>query len=695
MLSTAFGISILLQVVNAAEVIMILLHKDNSAGVVSTISDPTLSPFHPYRVATEVGDGTFGTVWQAINKQSGEVVAIKKMKIKYYSWEECLNLREVKSLRRLNHPKIIKLKEVIRENDTLYLVFEYMECNLYQLMKKRGKPFTEVEIRNWCFQIFQALAYMHQRGYFHRDLKPENILVTKNILKIADFGLAREVSSKPPFTEYVSTRWYRAPEVLLKSSVYDSAVDMWAMGAIIAELFTLCPLFPGSSEADEIYKICSIIGPPNRNSWAKGLQLADAIKFQFPQVLATVPLSLLIPSASQDAVNLISVSQISDKSAFKSGCSRRPTSVNVLQHSFFQPCFYIPPSPRLRLSVGAPKASPSVIMKGALESEAARRYSLEVLSNARMSSNLSFTNVNESSRTGVQRNIKMSVQRNIKMSHQENKNERFDTNDTKPYGHQPAARNTPGYSRRTCNVVEKLAHSTVSPNRDSHIAGKAPNLNPLPAGEPPALKNQRTFRPKKSAPSGSKGAQLRKHIDATLGSGNLREAVRLPPGEDLNEWLAVNTVDFFNQVNLLYGTLAEFCTPENCPTMTAGPKYEYRWADGVQIKKPIEVSAPKYVEYLMEWIEVQLDDESIFPQKLGTPFPPNFKEVVKTIFKRLFRVYAHIYHSHFQKIVSLKEEAHLNTCFKHFILFTYEFGLIDKKELAPLQELIESIIVPY
>ncbi|XP_039816359.1 MOB kinase activator-like 1A isoform X1 [Panicum virgatum] len=208
-------------------------------------------------------------------------------------------------------------------------------------------------------------------------------------------------------------------------------------------------------------------------------------------------------------------------------------------------------------------------------------------------------------------------------------------------------------------------------------------------------RNQKTFRPKKSAPSGSKGAQLRKHIDATLGSGNLREAVRLPPGEDINEWLAVNTVDFFNQVNLLYGTLTEFCTPESCPTMTAGPKYEYRWADGVQIKKPIEVSAPKYVEYLMDWIEGQLDDESIFPQKLGTQFPPNFKEVVKTIFKRLFRVYAHIYHSHFQKIVSLKEEAHLNTCFKHFILFTNEFGLIDKKELAPLQELIESIIVPY
>lgn len=129
-------------------------------------------------------------------------------------------------------------------------------------------------------------------------------------------------------------------------------------------------------------------------------------------------------------------------------------------------------------------------------------------------------------------------------------------------------------------------------------------------------------------------------------------------------------------------------------------RYEYRWADGVTIKKPIEVSAPKYVEYLMDWIETQLDDESIFPQKLGkltflvfycrwiyelikkvgcltclfsaagTPFPPNFADVVKTILKRLFRVYAHIYHSHFQKIISLKEEAHMNTCFKHFVLFT-------------------------
>ncbi|KAL6008569.1 Cyclin-dependent kinase F-4 [Asimina triloba] len=324
-----------------------------------------------YKILKEVGDGTFGSVWRAIHKQTGEVVAIKRMKRKYYSWEECMNLREVKSLRMMNHPNIVKLKE---------------ECNLYQLMKDRGKLFSEVEVRNWCFQVFQALAYMHHRGYFHRDLKPvagfdafaENLLVTKDTIKIADFGLAREICSQPPYTEYVSTRWYRAPEVLLQSPVYDSAVDMWAMGAIMAELFTLRPLFPGSSEADEICKICSVIGSPNQNTWAEGLQLASAIKYQFPQ-FAGVHLSLLIPSASCDAINLIS-------SLCTWNSRNRPTAAEALQHPFFQPCFYIPPS--LRSRVAASRTPPSAGMRGALEQKNMRRYP-STLSNAKPASNFS------------------------------------------------------------------------------------------------------------------------------------------------------------------------------------------------------------------------------------------------------------------------------------------------------------------
>ena len=99
--------------------------------------------------------------------------------------------------------------------------------------------------------------------------------------------------------------------------------------------------------------------------------------------------------------------------------------------------------------------------------------------------------------------------------------------------------------------------------------------------------------------------------------GNLRLAVILPEGEDLNEWVAVNTVDFFNQINMLYGTITEFCTEERCPIMSAGPKYEYHWADGQTVKKPIKCSAPKYIDYLMTWVQDQLDDETLFPIKIG------------------------------------------------------------------------------
>ncbi|XP_074051255.1 MOB kinase activator 1A isoform X1 [Macrotis lagotis] len=204
-------------------------------------------------------------------------------------------------------------------------------------------------------------------------------------------------------------------------------------------------------------------------------------------------------------------------------------------------------------------------------------------------------------------------------------------------------------------------------------------------------RSSKTFKPKKNIPEGSHQYELLKHAEATLGSGNLRQAVMLPEGEDLNEWIAVNTVDFFNQINMLYGTITEFCTEASCPVMSAGPRYEYHWADGTNIKKPVKCSAPKYIDYLMTWVQDQLDDETLFPSKIGVPFPKNFMSVAKTILKRLFRVYAHIYYQHFDAVMQLQEEAHLNTSFKHFIFFVQEFNLIDRRELAPLQELIEKL----
>lgn len=140
-----------------------------------------------------------------------------------------------------------------------------MQENLYQMIKDRETHFPESTLKSILLQVMSGLAFMHRHGFFHRDLKPENILCSgSETIKIADFGLAREIRSRPPYTDYVSTRWYRAPEVLLHSTRYNSAIDMWAVGCIMAELYTFRPLFPGSSEVDQLFKICSILGTPDK-----------------------------------------------------------------------------------------------------------------------------------------------------------------------------------------------------------------------------------------------------------------------------------------------------------------------------------------------------------------------------------------------------------------------------------------------
>ena len=205
----------------------------------------------------------------------------------------------------------------------------------------------------------------------------------------------------------------------------------------------------------------------------------------------------------------------------------------------------------------------------------------------------------------------------------------------------------------------------------------------------------KTFKPRKG--TASRTLEMRRGANATLNAGNLMLAVQLPAGENLCEWLSANTIDFFNQVNLLYGAVSDFCTPASCPTMSAGPSYEYLWQGGPGYAKPTAVPAQKYVELLMSWIQSTLDDPKVFPVELDPANPPKlFEPAVKKIFKRLFRVYAHIYLNHFDKVTHLGIEAHLNTGFKHFYLFTREFGLIeDKKELKPLQAIIDKICAEY
>uniref|UniRef100_UPI003AAF8E1D serine/threonine-protein kinase MAK-like isoform X1 n=2 Tax=Centroberyx gerrardi TaxID=166262 RepID=UPI003AAF8E1D len=293
-----------------------------------------------YTTLKQLGDGTYGSVLMGKSNESGELVAIKRMKRKFYSWDECMNLREVKSLKKLSHANVVKLKEVIRENDYLYFVFEYMKENLYQLMKEREeKMFSENEIRNILFQVLSGLAFVHKHGYFHRDMKPENLLcMGPELVKIADFGLAREIRSQPPYTDYVSTRWYRAPEVLLKSNSYSSPIDIWAVGCIMAELYTLRPLFPGNSEVDEIFKICQVLGTLKKPDWPEGYNLAASMNFRFPKCVPT-SLRSLIPNASNEAITLM-------KDMLQWDPDKRPTAVQALRYPYFHVGQALGPPPK-------------------------------------------------------------------------------------------------------------------------------------------------------------------------------------------------------------------------------------------------------------------------------------------------------------------------------------------------------------
>ncbi|XP_071500666.1 LOW QUALITY PROTEIN: serine/threonine-protein kinase MAK-like [Diadema antillarum] len=282
-----------------------------------------------YQITKQLGDGTYGSVILGSRHDNGEKVAIKKMKKKFYSWNECMELREVKSLKKLNHANIVKLKEVIREENILYFVFEYMQENLYELMKGRDRLLPEPVIRNIVYQILQGLAYIHKNGFFHRDMKPENLLCSgPELIKIADFGLARETRSRPPYTDYVSTRWYRAPEVLLRSTNYSSPIDMWAVGCIMSELYTLRPLFPGSSEVDEIFKITTVLGTPKKEDWVEGYRLASQMNFKFPQCVA-MPLKTIVPNASNEAIQLMRDMLLWDP-------KKRPTAAQCLKYKYFQ-----------------------------------------------------------------------------------------------------------------------------------------------------------------------------------------------------------------------------------------------------------------------------------------------------------------------------------------------------------------------
>jgi len=167
--------------------------------------------------------------------------------------------------------------------------------------------------------------------------------------------------------------------------------------------------------------------------------------------------------------------------------------------------------------------------------------------------------------------------------------------------------------------------------------------------------------------------------EAALVKGNFKTIVMLPKYVDVMEWVAVNIFDFYTNLNLFYGIIAEFCTAHNCPTMSAGANLDYTWID--QNRKQIKLAAPTYIDYVMTWIQNMLDDDGVFPTKAGREFPQNFPATAKHVYRQLLRVFAHIYHAHYPQILHLRSEPHFNSLFAHFLAFGREYELLEVKDV--------------
>ncbi|XP_062430252.1 cyclin-dependent kinase-like 5 isoform X3 [Rhea pennata] len=226
---------------------------------------PTIgNVMNKFEILGVVGEGAYGVVLKCRHKETHEIVAIKKFKDSEENEEvKETTLRELKMLRTLKQENIVELKEAFRRRGKLYLVFEYVEKNMLELLEEMPNGVPPEKVKSYIYQLIKAIHWCHKNDIVHRDIKPENLLISHNdVLKLCDFGFARNLSegSNANYTEYVATRWYRSPELLL-GAPYGKAVDMWSVGCILGELSDGQPLFPGESEIDQLFTIQKVLGP--------------------------------------------------------------------------------------------------------------------------------------------------------------------------------------------------------------------------------------------------------------------------------------------------------------------------------------------------------------------------------------------------------------------------------------------------
>ncbi|XP_071707365.1 probable serine/threonine-protein kinase At1g54610 [Rutidosis leptorrhynchoides] len=221
----------------------------------------------------KIGQGTYSNVYRARDLRTDRMMALKKVRFDSLNPESVRFMtREITILRKLDHPNIMKLEGIItsRSSSNIYLVFEYMEHDLAGLLSSPNIRFNDSQIKCYMWQLLKGIEHCHSRGILHRDIKTSNILVNnEGQLKIADFGLAKFVSSRQPLTSRVVTLWYRPPELLLGSTQYGTCVDMWSVGCVFAELFVGRPILKGRTEVEQLHRIFMLCGTPSEDYWNK------------------------------------------------------------------------------------------------------------------------------------------------------------------------------------------------------------------------------------------------------------------------------------------------------------------------------------------------------------------------------------------------------------------------------------------
>ncbi|XP_065715673.2 cyclin-dependent kinase 20 isoform X1 [Patagioenas fasciata] len=296
-----------------------------------------------YIILGRIGEGAHGVVFKAKDRETGELVALKKVPLRRP--EEGLppqTLREIKALRHIQeHPHVVRLRAAFAQGPAVILTLDFLVGDLGGLLRAAPAPLPPPRVRALLAMTLRGVGHCHAQRILHRDLKPANLLLDgRGRLKVADLGLARVLGPPRgrPYSHQVATRWYRAPELLYGAREYDEGVDLWAIGCIFGELLNLSPLFPGDNDIEQLCCVLRALGTPSASAWPELPTLPDYPKIRFGR-RAAAPLEQLVPEAGAAARDLLG-------QFLRFNPRQRPRAPQALLHPyFFGPMELTPPPP--------------------------------------------------------------------------------------------------------------------------------------------------------------------------------------------------------------------------------------------------------------------------------------------------------------------------------------------------------------